>query len=118
MPIKARKPCKYPGCPNLTDRTYCPEHSTKVMLNYNRYRRDPESAKRYDGRWKKIRATYVKLHPLCEDCLKRGEYVPVEEVHHIIPLSQGGTNDMGNLISLCQSCHTKRDIEAGVRRIF
>jgi hypothetical protein len=31
----------------------------------------------------------------------------VEEVHHIIPLSEGGTNDESNLMSLCRSCHEK-----------
>ena len=26
MPRKALKPCKHPGCPNLTDGLYCAEH--------------------------------------------------------------------------------------------
>ena len=26
MPTKPKHPCGYPGCPNLTDRRYCPEH--------------------------------------------------------------------------------------------
>ena len=30
------------------------------------------------------------------------------EVHHIIPLSKGGTNAKTNLITLCERCHTKR----------
>lgn len=30
------------------------------------------------------------------------------EVHHIIPLSKGGTNVKTNLITLCYSCHIKR----------
>jgi 5-methylcytosine-specific restriction endonuclease McrA len=30
------------------------------------------------------------------------------EVHHIIPLSRGGTSTMSNLIDLCTSCHDKR----------
>ncbi|MGO5312976.1 HNH endonuclease [Bilifractor sp. LCP21S3_A7] len=35
--------------------------------------------------------------------MKRGRYMPVEEVHHIIPISEGGTNDESNLESLCVS---------------
>ena len=31
----------------------------------------------------------------------------VEEVHHMLPLSRGGTNDEDNLISLYKSCHSK-----------
>jgi len=29
------------------------------------------------------------------------------EVHHIIPRSQGGSNDPSNLITLCKKCHDK-----------
>jgi 5-methylcytosine-specific restriction protein A len=29
------------------------------------------------------------------------------QVHHIKPLSHGGTNDMDNLILLCHYCHTQ-----------
>lgn len=33
---------------------------------------------------------------------------PGTEVHHLIPLSRGGTNSMSNLLTLCQGCHDKR----------
>ena len=29
------------------------------------------------------------------------------EVHHLIPLSKGGTTTMTNLVSVCKSCHDK-----------
>lgn len=51
---------------------------------------------------------------LCVDCLKRGLYVPAEEVHHIIPLSPENINDpaittgLDNLVSLCRECHKRR----------
>lgn len=54
-------------------------------------------------------------HPLCEQCLAAGVAVPVEEVHHKIPLSEGGTHDRGNLISLCKSCHSRIHAERGDR---
>ena len=28
-------------------------------------------------------------------------------VHHIVPLSKGGTNSLGNLRTLCEECHRK-----------
>ena len=28
-------------------------------------------------------------------------------VHHIVPLSKGGSNEPGNLRTLCRTCHTK-----------
>ena len=37
MPSKPNKPCAYPGCPNLTDGRYCPEHQQKVNSNYEKY---------------------------------------------------------------------------------
>ena len=69
-----------------------------------------------DDDWRRIRGLYVKKHPLCERCLEEGRITPVEEVHHIIPLSRGGTNQFSNLMSLCQSCHTKIHYELGDRK--
>ena len=34
-------------------------------------------------------------------------YVTVEEVHHIVHISEGGTHDESNLMSLCRSCHER-----------
>lgn len=30
------------------------------------------------------------------------------DIHHIIPLSRGGTTTFSNLIAVCKSCHEKR----------
>jgi 5-methylcytosine-specific restriction endonuclease McrA len=30
------------------------------------------------------------------------------EVHHITPLSRGGTSSMANCIAICKTCHDKR----------
>ena len=54
-----------------------------------------------------IRDRYAAEHPLCEMCLKEGRLTPVQEVHHILPVSKGSTHARDNLMSLCQSCHTK-----------
>ncbi|MGI6166697.1 MAG: HNH endonuclease [Eubacteriales bacterium] len=55
------------------------------------------------------------MHPLCEDCLESGRLTPTAEVHHILPLSCGGTHDDSNLCALCRSCHNKRHITLGNR---
>jgi 5-methylcytosine-specific restriction protein A len=39
-------------------------------------------------------------------CKQNGRLAPTEEVHHILPLSQGGTHDPSNLMSLCKACHS------------
>ncbi len=40
--------------------------------------------------------------PYCQKC-----GAPATEVHHVIPLADGGTNDMGNLLPLCKGCHSR-----------
>ena len=40
-----------------------------------------------------------------------------EEIHHKLPLSQGGTHEWSNLIALCRSCHAKIHAENGDRCI-
>lgn len=115
MPRKPKKPCAYPNCPRLTDETYCEEHKLLAGRNYNKFQRAPDYSKRYGSAWRRIRERYVSKHPLCERCLAEGKTVPVEEVHHILPLERGGTNEEKNLMSLCRSCHNKIHIELGDR---
>lgn len=117
MPRKPKRGCAYPGCPKLTDGQYCEEHRKLMESRYNKYERSPDVHKKYGRAWKRIRDRYAAEHPLCEMCLKEGRLTPVEEVHHIIPVSQGGTHDRSNLMSLCQSCHTKIHMEIGDRQI-
>ena len=117
MPHKFKKPCSYPGCPNLTEDTYCDEHKNLVAKNYNKYQRAFDHSKKYGRDWKRVRDRYVKKHPLCERCLKEGRFTRVEEVHHILPVNRGGTNYESNLMSVCKSCHNKIHIELGDRHV-
>jgi 5-methylcytosine-specific restriction protein A len=39
----------------------------------------------------------------------------VEEIHHKLPLSEGGTHDRSNLIALCKSCHSQIHAKRGDR---
>ena len=115
MPRKPRKPCRYPGCSALTDESYCPEHKRLVAAQYNRYERTPEMKKRYKGAWPAIRRSYIKAHPLCEVCRREGRYTEAREVHHIIPLADGGTHDANNLMALCKPCHSRITATEGGR---
>ena len=115
MPRKPQRPCRYLGCPHLTDGVYCEEHAKVMEQHYEKFQRGYSPGKRYGRAWKRIRDRYVHKHPLCEQCLKEGRYVAVEEVHHIVPLAEGGSNDESNLMSLCRSCHEKIHRERGDR---
>ena len=116
VPRKPKRPCSYPGCPRLCDGQFCEEHRTQARRQYDKYERAPNVNKKYGRAWKRIRDSYVSEHPLCERCLKEGKLTPVEEVHHILPISQGGTHNRNNLMSLCKSCHNKTHIELGDRK--
>ena len=107
MPKKPKRPCSYPGCGRLTDDQYCGEHKHSIERQYNRYLRDPDTNKRYGRAWKKLRARFLLQHPLCEHCKSEGRLTAAEEVHHILPLANGGTHDERNLMALCKSCHSK-----------
>lgn len=107
MPRKPATPCSYPGCPKLTHSRYCDEHTKITERNYRKYERDPQIDKRYGREWRRIRARYVAEHPLCEQCQKDDRLTPTQEVHHILPLSKGGTHDFTNLMALCKPCHSR-----------
>ena len=53
------------------------------------------------------------MHPLCEECLKKGIYTPAILVHHKKHLNDGNVNDpsislnFDNLMSVCMDCHNK-----------
>lgn len=115
MPKKPKKPCRFPGCPNLTDDMYCDAHKKTARNEYNKYERSPDINKKYGSSWRAVRQRYARAHPLCERCLESGKLTHVQEVHHIVPVSHGGTHDDSNLMSLCRSCHNKIHIERGER---
>ena len=75
------------------------------------------------ARWVACRNAYIKSKQyLCEDCLKKGKYVPAEEVHHITFITPENINDPNvtlnwdNLVALCRECHKKRHFQANRRR--
>lgn len=43
---------------------------------------------------------------VCRLCFNKTEIINCQ-VHHIVPVSNGGKDDIENLILLCASCHTK-----------
>lgn len=54
-------------------------------------------------KFKKVRSSYLKDRNIfrCEKCMQLKKL----DVHHIIPLADGGTNEYDNLIALCTRCH-------------
>ena len=107
MPYKAKRPCSWPGCPNLTDDRYCSYHQSLYYKQYNNMTRTPEQKARYGRSWQRKRNKYIEEHPFCERCLSEGRLIPADTVHHKIPVSEGGSDNFENLMSLCKACHNQ-----------
>ncbi len=61
------------------------------------------AGKNYPENWDQIREQVLELHHnRCENCHRSD--VPLE-VHHIVPVSQGGSHQLSNLVALCPQCH-------------
>ena len=115
MPYKPKKPCAHTGCRELTHGRFCPAHQKLADQQYEKYQRDPDTKNRYGRAWQRVRRKFVAEHPLCEECLRKGEHTPVQEVHHILPRSKGGTHAPDNSMSLCSSCHSTITAKEGGR---
>jgi 5-methylcytosine-specific restriction protein A len=115
MPWKPKKPCKHPGCKNLSDQTYCEVHRKEVKAEQNRLyderNRDPEMKAFYSSAgWRKVRALKARQTPVCEECLRQGRVVQAEIVDHILPAREYPRHRLrlDNLQSLCRACHNRK----------
>lgn len=75
----------------------------------------PQSGRKADNRfynstaWRKLSKAFREEHPLCEECLKKGKYVPSEVADHIVRVEDGGEPlDRNNLQALCHRCHNRK----------
>lgn len=66
--------------------------------------------------WRRLRASYLTAHPICQDCEAKGRTSPATEVHHILPIERyaGRPEEMKaialdpyNLRALCHPCHVE-----------
>lgn len=106
MPAKIPKACRKQGCKHTTINSngYCDEHQG---CGWQRHQNGKTSSQRgYGAQWRKIRAVVlVRDNYLCQECLKQGLFVTATTVDHITPKAHGGSDDLTNLQSLCDSCH-------------
>ena len=107
MPKAPKRPCRYPGCPNLCDKgVYCSQH---MQFSSDRMRGGAES-RGYDARWRKARTAFLQRNPLCNECMKRGKITPATVVDHIIP-HRGDRKlfwDESNWQPLCKCYHDRK----------
>lgn len=108
VPHGAPHPCARPGCPALVrGARYCPAHA--AASPEAQARRTKRSDPFYHTEaWQKVRAAYLRDHPICEDPLREGCHRLASHVDHRIALSAGGAPyDAANLRALCPGCHAR-----------
>ena len=108
MPRSPKRPCRYPGCPNLCESgVYCETHAPECSHDHFR---GGATTRGYDSRWRRARARFLKAHPLCAECQRQGRLTPAIVVDHILP-HRGDERlfwDESNWQPLCKRCHDQK----------
>lgn len=100
----------------LTRERYCETCKPK----HSKWSGKSATERGYGYEWQKLRnAVMAEQGYHCQECKKSGVISRAREVDHIIPKSQGGTDDVDNLAALCIACHSaKSQRESGGARAY
>ena len=90
---------------------WCQSDNCKKVIDekikHRNYKRQQNKIK--NGTWRKgvpvqLKAVVMERdNDCCVECLSNK--ANTLQIHHIIPVSQGGADDLSNLITLCKHCH-------------
>lgn len=105
MPRRLAKPCAHPGCPELTRERFCPAHTRASRRRQDEVRGTAAARGYCSARWKKLREYVLAVQPLCQ---WPGCRAFATEVDHVIPKSDGGADEAGNLQGLCHHHHARK----------
>ncbi|MDO5531413.1 HNH endonuclease [Sutterella sp.] len=114
--------CRYPGCSNTVPygEKYCERHQAagaqkerereRARWKLRQRKRGSSTARGYGSHWQRLRAAFLREHPLCEICKEAGRLTPATDVDHIIPHrgDQALLWDRDNLQALCHECHSRK----------
>lgn len=109
MPSAAPKPCRHAGCGQLvSDGTgYCTAHQDDRKIGkFADQHRGSRHDRGYGREWQVTRKRILSRDKgLCQPCLQASRYRPAQQVDHIIPKAEHGTDADSNLQSICKPCH-------------
>ena len=121
MPAKFPKPCRKTNCPNVTTERagYCSDHmATENTWNKWQQIKGNVTQRGYGHRWRKIRTLIIERDSgLCQQCIRNGRVTAGLDVDHILPKSQGGSDNYVNLELLCRACHNIKTAGGGVKSL-
>lgn len=111
---RAPKVCGTDGCSKLTHTSRCDEH--QKPSGWSTSPRTASAGRTSTTIWKNMRI--LALQRDGHQCQIRGPrcIIAATQVDHVIPVSQGGTDQLPNLQSVCPPCHkqkTAREANAG-----
>lgn len=121
-PRKPKRICAYIGCGRGTYDYFCEIHAPIVAEQRRqadaqwRKKRAEQAATAeradnlYNGAWRRIRAEWLRQHPTCTECAKRGRLTSATEVDHIVPHrgDRALFYEPTNLQALCKPCHSRK----------
>lgn len=111
MPKAAPSPCRHRGCRVLVrdGSGLCDQHRKQVQKEADE-KRGSATSRGYDSKWRRARESYLREHPLCVDCRKRGFIEAATVVDHITP-HKGDQKlfwSRSNWQPLCKQCHDRK----------
>lgn len=117
-----KRPCLWPRCKNLSNRSYCELHRDEIERSRtaDRLATEPYRAIYATFKWKRARDRTVRRDG--NRCQARINGVQCEitgglNVHHIIPLKDGGEPfELSNLVTLCRSHHEQIEKQTTLKR--
>ena len=110
MARKPLRPCRHPGCPELTRDGWCPNHKPatrrKASADYHAWYFLPIWTKR-------LRPHQLLREPFCRECARKGLRTPATVADHIRPHRGDWVLfcDPGNLQSLCDHHHGQKTLQ-------
>lgn len=108
MAQKPLRPCRHPGCHELTREGWCLKHRPK------------QAPRRESAQWHswyslpvwtdRLRPGQLLREPFCRECARRGLRVWATDVDHIVDHKGDWAlfTDPANLESLCHRCHSRK----------
>lgn len=107
MASKPLRPCRHPGCPELTREGWCekhrPKHQRRISADWHGWYNLPIWTKR-------LRPQHLLAEPFCRACAKEGKRTRAEVVDHVQPFRGDWDlfTDPSNLQSLCKYHHDQK----------
>lgn len=81
-------------------------HSPRLACELTGFTANKRHARLTGNVWAQLRAsTFERDDFTCQYCFERGGPL---ECDHVIPLSRGGTNELGNLVTACVDCNRSK----------